>query len=353
MKTLNFRKKFLLWYYSNRRELPWRFNINPYNVWIAEIIFQQTRINQGIGYFERFIERFPNIENLAQSSEDEVLKMWQGLGYYSRARNLYASAKIIYSEYNGIFPSTYNEIIKLKGIGDYTAAAIASVAFNEPVPAIDGNVFRVLSRLFAVDLPVDSTEGKKQIKEIAATLIDKEHPGDFNQAVIEFGALQCTPRNPTCSDCPFNKECLAFKTQSVELFPVKSKKTKMTVRYFNYFVIDQGETIQFNKRKGKDIWKNLYDFPMIETRERISPEEFMTSTEWNVFFNYDNVTIVNISEEITHQLTHQKIIARFYFIEADKFKKIDSSCIAVDKKDIFALPVPKIIENLLNRTFIA
>lgn len=353
MKTLNFRKKILSWYYSNRRELPWRFNINPYNVWIAEIIFQQTRINQGIDYYNRFIQRFPDIRSLVQSSEDEVLKMWQGLGYYSRARNLYATAKIIYSEYNGVFPSSYNEIIKLKGIGDYTAAAIASVAFNEPIPAIDGNVYRVLSRLFAVEIPVDSTIGKKQIKEIATSLIDPEYPGDFNQALIEFGALQCLPRNPTCSDCLFNSVCEAFKTQSVEFFPVKIKKTKMTVRYFNYLVIDQGETIQFNKREGNDIWKNLYDFPMIETKERISPEEFMTSPDWREFFNNDILTIVNISEEIPHQLTHQKIIARFYFIEVDKNKKYCSTCITVDKKDIFALPVPKIIENLLNRTFIA
>lgn len=347
MKTLYFSDIFLSWYSSNRRLLPWRFNIKPYNVWIAEIIFQQTRINQGIDYYLKFIERFPEITNLANADEQEVLKMWQGLGYYSRARNLLSSAKEIVFELDGNFPSNYLQLKKLKGVGDYTAAAIASIAFNEPVVAIDGNVCRVLSRLFAMDLPIDTPAGKYQIKLIAENIIDTDNPGDFNQALMEFGALQCTPRNPNCLDCPLNNDCLAFKTHSVEFFPIKSKKVKINIRYFNYFIIEQGEIILFKKRIEQDIWKNLYDFPMIETTKNISPEDLMTSEMWKVFFNNHKVSIIKISDEVTHQLVHQKIIARFYFVTCDEDLYFKGSFIPIDKKNIFALPVPKVIENLL------
>jgi A/G-specific adenine glycosylase len=352
MKTLYFSEIFLSWYYANCRGLPWRSNINPYNVWVAEIIFQQTRIYQGLAYYERFIERFPNVGLLASAHEDEVLKIWQGLGYYSRATNLHSTAKKIVFELNGIFPSSFIEIKKLKGIGDYTAAAIASIAFNERIPAIDGNVNRVLSRLFAIEEPVDTSGGKDKILKLAEKLIDPLHPGDFNQAMMEFGALQCTPRKPNCKVCPFSKDCRAHTMDRVSFYPRKSKKTKISTRYFNYFIIDKGEAILFNKRRDSDIWKNLYDFPMIETTERKSAGEFINSDHWNKFFNHKKVTILNVSNEIAHQLSHQKIVARFYHISTEEELKLDNLYFTIHKKDIFAIPVPKMIETMLKGLFV-
>jgi A/G-specific adenine glycosylase len=348
MKTLYFSEIFLLWYYSNRRDLPWRYSSDAYNNWIAEVIFQQTRINQGIEYYRRFIERFPSVESLANASEEEVLKMWQGLGYYTRARNIHITAKQIANELNGNFPSTYTEIKKLKGIGDYTAAAIASIVFNEPVPAIDGNVFRVLSRLFAIDLPVDTPEGRKYFRQIAENLIDHEHPGDFNQAVMEFGALQCIPRNPNCAVCPFKSDCLAYIRESIELYPKKIKTTTISVRYFNYIIIDRGQSIYFKKRTEKDIWKNLYDFPMVEGKQRIIPEDFLKSKQFKEILNNHPYSLINISEEFTHQLSHQKIIARFYYLSIDNEITLNEPILSINKEDIFTLPVPKIIETILN-----
>jgi A/G-specific adenine glycosylase len=347
MKTLYFSKIFLLWYYSNRRDLPWRSNNMVYNIWISEIIFQQTRISQGIVYYNNFIQRFPTLRLLAEASEEEVLKMWQGLGYYSRARNLFFTAKFISNELDGKFPSTFEEIKKLKGIGEYTAAAIASIAFNETVPAVDGNVIRVITRLFAINLLINSSKGKKQITSLAKIMIDPAHPGDSNQAIMEFGALQCTPRNPNCKECPLNKDCLAYKTDSVDRYPQKAGKPKITIRYFNYLVIDQEPTILFKKRINNDIWKNLYEFPLIETGESMMPEIFIYSEQWIKFFNHSSISITKISDEITHQLSHQRIIARFYFLNVPSNINFDSSFIPIDKKNIFALPVPKIIETIL------
>lgn len=211
------------WYHKNKRHLPWRDTQNPYLIWISEVILQQTRVIQGLDYYLRFIRKLPDIQSLATVSEDEVLKLWQGLGYYTRARNLHAAAKNIVHYFNGKFPDNYTDILKLKGIGKYTAAAVASFAFNEPVPVVDGNVCRVLSRLYAINYPADSAEGQKLIYSLAEKIIDKKNPGIFNQAIMEFGALQCVPQNPDCSKCPLNKKCLAYIYNNVSLFPVKKK----------------------------------------------------------------------------------------------------------------------------------
>lgn len=236
MKTLDFSNKILSWYFQEKRELPWRNSSDPYRVWISEIILQQTRIDQGTSYYNRLIGRFPTVHSLAESTEDEVLKLWQGLGYYSRARNLFAGAQQIVNIYHGRFPSQSKELKKIKGIGDYTAAAIASISFNEPVAAIDGNVYRVLSRIFGIDTPIDTTAGKKLFAELAQNIMDKKNPGDYNQAVMEFGALHCKPKQPLCNQCPFSNQCIAYGSQTIAALPVKSKKTKQRNRYFYIFI---------------------------------------------------------------------------------------------------------------------
>jgi A/G-specific adenine glycosylase len=349
MKPLHFRKILLSWYNSNKRELPWRNIITPYNVWISEIILQQTRINQGINYYNRFIEKYPDNTTLAASNEEDVLKMWQGLGYYSRARNLFFASKQISNEYHGIFPTAFKEIKKLKGVGEYTAAAIASIVFNEPVASIDGNVYRVLSRIFAIDLPIDTVSGKRYFKILANELIDPENPGDFNQALMEFGALQCSPINPDCLTCTFQDICIAFKCGEIKKFPVKKSKTQIRNRYFNYLVIEKDNSIFFTKRVEQDIWKNLYDFPLIETTHSLTLVELILLEKWKQIFNNYKVSIINISEEITHILSHQRIHVRFYHILWNSVKKFPSHYIMINEKDIFDLPVPIIIEKYLHQ----
>src|ERR1035437_3971325 len=234
----DFHKILTLWYQQNKRDLPWRMNNDPYSVWVSEIILQQTRIDQGTAYYLRFIRRFPDIESLANSSEEEVLKMWQGLGYYSRARNMHHAARQIMTEFNGRFPDSYNIIRTLKGVGDYTAAAIASISFGSENVVIDGNVYRVLSRIFGIATPIDTTNGKKEFSILAHSLLDKQNPGIFNEALMEFGALQCVPRNPLCIQCPFQDRCVALKNNQIDQFPVKSKQPKQKNRYFNYLFIN-------------------------------------------------------------------------------------------------------------------
>jgi A/G-specific adenine glycosylase len=347
MNSLHFRKILLLWYDSHKRDLPWRDAITPYNVWISEIILQQTRINQGIHYYNRFIEKYPDVLSLASASEEDVLKMWQGLGYYSRARNLHFASKQILIEYKGVFPTHFQEIKKLKGVGEYTAAAIASIVFNEPVAAIDGNVYRVLSRIFAVDVLANSTSGKNYFKNLAAELIDPEFPGDFNQALMEFGALQCTPANPDCTVCPFQGNCLAFRNDKIKCYPVKKVKTQIRHRYFNYFVIEQGESILFKKRVEQDIWKNLYDFPLIETDQPFTSEKLNRSDSLKQIFQTEKITFIHVSDEISHLLSHQRIHARFYHVLPNSVKIFPSHYRLINKKDIFGIPVPKIIEKYL------
>lgn len=345
---MDFSNKILLWYRQNMRDLPWRHESDPYRVWISEVILQQTRIDQGIGYYLHFIERFPNLNILAGASEDEVLKIWQGLGYYSRARNLLSGARQVAELYQGQLPDNAKQLKTIKGIGDYTAAAIASISFNEAVPAIDGNVYRVLSRVFGIETPIDSTEGKKTFAKLAATLMNADHPGDFNQALMEFGALHCKPAQPLCQSCTFQNECLAFNLKKVQVLPVKAKKIRPVNRYFFYLVVEEQGAVYLKKRTSNDIWKNLYDFPMIETPEAIPVEQVIGSSAWQLLFGKGTVEIQAISESIRHLLTHQHLHVQFIHVTIKKGKIMHSNFLKIDKRNIFEWPVPKLIENYLN-----
>jgi len=331
------------WYFENKRSLPWRETTNPYFIWLSEIILQQTRIDQGLSYFNRFVASFPQVELLANASEDEVLKLWQGLGYYSRARNLHETAKRIAYNYKGIFPDTYTDILKLKGVGEYTAAAIASISFNQPYAVVDGNVYRVLSRLFGIETAIDSTEGKKIFWELAQTLLDTKHPGDHNQAIMEFGALHCTPKNPACSSCIFGDNCIALANSKTDKLPVKQGKTKIRHRYFNYIILSDNDSIMLKKRTDNDIWKNLYEFPLHETDTKTTAEEALEQANGLLA----ETTIIEISNWGKQTLSHQQIHYRFIHAELHKEKKLPPDLIKADKKDIFKFVVPKPIEQKL------
>ena len=263
---MSFAPKILNWYREHQRDLPWRQTRDPYRVWLSEIILQQTRVAQGMPYYLSFVETFPTVYDLAEAPEEQVLKLWQGLGYYSRARNLHTTAKMVVSEFDGKFPHTYEELKTLKGVGDYTASAIASFCFDVPEPVVDGNVYRVLSRYFGVDLPINSTEGITYFKELAREVMDAENIRDYNQGIMEFGAIQCAPKKPYCLLCPLQESCVALKENKVDILPIKLNKTKVRNRYFNYLVwLDGNGNTVLEQRKGKGIWQNLYQFPLLET----------------------------------------------------------------------------------------
>jgi A/G-specific adenine glycosylase len=348
----DFHKILTLWYQQNRRDLPWRATNAPYSVWVSEIILQQTRIEQGKAYYLRFMERFPDIASLATAREQEVLKIWQGLGYYSRARNMHQAARQIMQDFNGQFPASFHEIRKLKGIGDYTAAAIASISFGSYNAAVDGNVYRVLSRIFGITTPIDSSKGKKEFSTLAHSLLDKENPGLFNEALMEFGALQCIPRNPSCLQCPFQNRCIALKNKQVEQFPVKSKLTKLKNRYFNYLFISHEGNFYIEKRQAKDIWHNLYQLPLIETDEPTGETELISSPEFRKLFDGIKVTLESVTPEIIHPLTHQRLHIRFFQIRLiDPCTKF--LWILTNENDVSRFPVPKPIDNYLaNRLLI-
>lgn len=308
----NFSNTIEKWYQEYKRELPWRESADPYVIWISEIILQQTRVVQGYDYFMRFMKRFPDVATLAQADEDEVMKYWQGLGYYSRARNLHAAAKSM----NGVFPKTYPEVRALKGVGDYTAAAICSFAYNMPYAVVDGNVYRVLSRYLGIDTPIDSTEGKKLFATVADELLDKKNPALYNQAIMDFGAIQCSPQSPNCMFCPLASGCSALAGGMVAQLPVKQHKTKTTNRYFNYIYVRMGAYTLINKRTGNDIWKNLFEFPLIETPEAVSEEEFPALPEFRAMFAEGETPIVRlVCRDVKHVLSHRVIYANFYMVD--------------------------------------
>jgi A/G-specific adenine glycosylase len=341
-----FHKILTLWYQQNKRDLPWRTKNDPYSVWVSEIILQQTRVDQGTAYFLRFIERFPNVESLADAPENEVLRLWQGLGYYSRARNMHVAARQIISDFNGLFPDTIVNIRKLKGIGDYTSAAIASIAFGLPHAAIDGNVYRVLSRVFAIQTPIDSTMGKREFSNLANELLDRQNPGLFNEALMDFGALQCVAQNPDCSLCPFAEQCIAFSQNKIALLPFKSKKTKVRNRYFYYLFISEDKYFYLERRTLRDIWQNMYQFPLIESSVALTIQEVLKSDQFRSLFKDHEISIDSISAEIIHILTHQKLHVRFIEISC---LKSDSSFpwIKVLPAQVSAYPIPKLIDNFL------
>lgn len=311
---MDFIKEVISWYSENKRDLPWRNTRDPYVIWLSEIILQQTRVDQGLPYFLRFLERFPTIADFASAPEDEVLRLWQGLGYYSRARNMHKTAQIVIQEYAGRFPSTYNELIRLKGIGDYTAAAIASFASNEPKAVVDGNVFRLLSRYFGIEEVINSNKGKKTFTTLANTLIDKACPGLSNQAIMEFGALQCKPQSPDCSACPLHLTCFAYSHQKIDQLPVKLKRTATRNRYFNYVVACHESRLLFNKRTGNDIWQNLHEFPLFETAVPISSLELIGDKDFTDLFGH-HVEIIAEYGPFHHALSHQRLHACFIVIK--------------------------------------
>lgn len=311
--TLKYISKTLIgWYLENKRELPWRDITDPYRIWISEIILQQTRVNQGMSYYLRFIERFPNVKSLAVAEEDEVLKYWQGLGYYSRARNLHKTSRIITEKYNGIFPKNHSDILQLKGIGEYTAAAISSFAYNQPYAVVDGNVFRVLSRIFGMETPIDSTTGKKEFTQLAEKILDRNEPGLHNQAIMEFGALQCVPVQPDCSICPLQTVCKAYSLNLVDKLPVKATKTKVRERFFNYFYIQYQDKIFIQKRTGKDIWQNLFELPLVESDRLFETNEIAQN---ELFANLKTIEISSATPTFKHILSHQRIYARFFTVK--------------------------------------
>jgi len=344
---MDFSAELIDWYSENKRELPWRSTTNPYHIWLSEIILQQTRVDQGLSYYSKFIAHYPKINDLANASEDEVLKLWQGLGYYSRARNLHFTAQYITNELDAVFPDTHEEIISLKGVGEYTAAAIASFSYQLPYPVIDGNVYRVLSRLYGIDTPIDSTEGKATFKKLATQLIDKKDPATYNQAIMEFGALQCKPKSPNCETCPFFLECVAFQNNALNELPVKSKKIKQRDRYFNYLVIENNNSILLKKRTQKDIWEGLFDFPLLETKKQINEFKNLPLSSLNKGISKANIIIKNVSSEYKHILSHQKIHAIFWHITSKQHQLLKDNYTEVSFENISKYPVPKLIDNYL------
>jgi len=312
-------EKLIDWYERNKRNLPWRDTRDPYKIWVSEIILQQTRVEQGRGYYLKFLERFPDVKTLAEATQEEVLMLWQGLGYYSRARNMHAAAMQVMQSYGGDFPDNYQELLKLKGIGPYTAAAVASFAFNKPHPAIDGNVNRVISRLFLVEQPVNSRQGQKVINDIAVQLIPHHDPATYNQAMMEFGALQCVPSKPVCPSCPLKDNCLAFREKKVDTLPVKVKSKVPWARYLNYLVVEDGHSgkIMLTKRENqKDIWYNLYEFPVIESATPLEAEKLVALQEFKQWIPGNEYKLQAQVIKKKHQLSHQTIHAYFWRITA-------------------------------------
>lgn len=334
-----FSKTLTHWYSNNKRNLPWRETNNPYYIWLSEIILQQTQVKQGLPYYEAFVSKFPTVFDLAKADESDVLKLWQGLGYYSRARNLHASAKYVAKNLKGKFPDNYKDLLKLKGVGDYTASAIASICFNEVTAVVDGNVYRVLSRYFGIDTPINSSKGAKEFKVLAQELIDKKQPAEFNQAIMEFGATQCKPKNPYCNICPFNEGCIAFNTNRIAELPVKIKSAKAKKKYFNFLVfISEDEQTILEKREGKGIWQNLYQFPLIETEKHISEEE-----DFNKLLEKHDLlkglpfelSLYN-KEPIIHKLSHQHLYTKFWVINLEK---LPARGVSIGKIREFAVPI--------------
>ena len=345
---MDFKNIIAQWYNQNKRNLPWRNTTNPYYIWVSEVILQQTRVAQGLSYYQEFIKTFPSITDLALASEDSVLKVWQGLGYYTRARNLHGAAKRIVEEYNGEMPSSYNELIKIKGIGHYSAGAIASFAFKQAVPAIDGNVYRIIARIFGVFTLPTSAQGKREFYDIVTDLMDKQSPDTFNQALLDFGALQCVPKSPKCNECPFNGFCYAYINNMVDALPTKGKKLVPRHRYFTYLLIRCGYNTFITKRKAKDIWHSLYEFPLIETDKPIEKKKIHLNPQWNEWIGDNQFTITYISNEVKHLLSHQTLHTRFVIVKISKTSnKLANECTAIPTQSVADYSVPKLIDNFL------
>jgi A/G-specific adenine glycosylase len=338
----------ITWYRKHKRDLPWRKTRDPYFIWVSEIVLQQTRISQGTSYYQRFIKKFPNIYSLANANLDEVLKVWQGLGYYSRARNMYETANNIVNEKNGIFPTNSCELKQLKGIGEYTAAAIASISYNEKIPVVDGNVLRWIARLNGYDAPLSSVKLKDEVYQKCVEYMLHSNPGEFNQAMMEFGALQCKPGKPECSTCPFSEICKAHIHHLEEKIPTKNKVNKQKTRYFHYFILKYKGKVVLKKRTEDDIWKGLYEFPMIETKRKTSFKTILETKDAKKMFITKFKSCREIGKEVRHLLSHQIILARFFeltFSETPKFNIQNADIVQI--ASINKYPVSKIIEKII------
>ena len=344
---MNFTKSLIQWYLQNKRDLPWRNTKDPYPIWLSEIILQQTRVAQGTPYFFSFMNAFPTVFDLANANEEQVLKLWQGLGYYSRARNLHKTAQFVAQELSGVFPTTYKDLLQLKGVGEYTAAAIASFSYNEAVPVVDGNVFRVLSRFFDVETDIAVASAKKEFAALAFELMPKDNPALFNQAIMEFGALQCVPKSPNCSLCIFNGSCAALQKKKVDQLPVNNKKLKVRNRFFNYLVVsDENENTIIQKRTAKGIWHNLYEFPLIETDVAEDFDSISTIVKDEFF---ENNTVLSIDEydekSILHKLSHQHLHIKFWKVSVQGL--IENG---IDAETLKTFPFPIVIFNFIERS---
>lgn len=347
MDNRYFSDKVVEWYFAHKRDLPWRDTTDPYKIWLSEIILQQTRVAQGLPYYHRFIETFPSVRDLASANEQEVLRLWQGLGYYTRARNLHKCAKVVVSDYNGAFPDTYAKLLTLPGIGQYTAAAIASFCFREAVAVVDGNVFRVLARVFGIKLEINSPKGRGVFNRLAENFLNKTRPDHHNQAIMEFGALQCVPKYPRCSSCPLTSICYAAQHDLQSVLPQKAKAKVSRRRYLYYMVAQRGKSLLMRKRSEKDIWQGLYDFHSIENESPL-PKNLVLEKVQETFGNNITVDQLRISDDYKHILTHQVILAKFILIKGGKFKgPKDGNLKFYTFEKINDLPKPVLITRFL------
>lgn len=332
------------WSEDNPRELPWKETNYPYHIWLREIILQQTRVEQGAAYYKDFLQSYPSIHDLAQAPLDEIYKKWEGLGYYNRAKNLHFAAQQIVNEFDGEFPNNFKDLLRLKGVGNYTAAAISSFAFKKPYAVLDGNVFRVLSRYFGVNIPIDSTRGKKHFQQLADQCLDTKHPDVYNQAIMDFGATLCTPRQPLCDDCPLSSNCIAYHEDKILEYPVKSKKIIKQERFFNFIVIQHNDSIIIQQRKDDDIWKNLFQFPLIESKGKV-----LTTSE---LLKTLKLTAMNVTKSKLYKqaLTHRLVYGQFFHIEAEYIEKGDD-WLEIPIEEIKTYSFPKIIREYLNERF--
>ena len=329
--------------------MPWKNETNPYRIWISEIILQQTRVEQGWDYYRRFIHEFPDIQSLATASEERILKLWEGLGYYSRCRNLIIASRQIFNEFNGKFPASYEEILSLKGVGEYTAAAISSFAFRLPFAVVDGNVLRVISRFFGIATPTDSARGKKQFKELAQQLLDKKAPGAYNQAIMDFGATICKPVNPSCNICPLQTKCTAYQEGKTDLLPQKSRKVKITNRYLTYLVIQHKQRFYIRKRTQKDIWRGLYEPLFLESDHLLTEKELVSHPLVAPYFSKKVFTIHSVSGPYLQKLTHQNIHAQFIRIYSNELIREIATAFPVSRSKMKSLSFPKIVRDYLNQ----
>jgi A/G-specific adenine glycosylase len=336
------------WYQSNKRDLPWRKTRDPYAIWVSEVILQQTRVAQGLAYYHRFLENFPTVQSLAAAPLDAVMKVWQGLGYYTRARNMHVAAEQVVKEHKGKFPYTYEGLRSLRGVGDYTASAIGAFAFDIPRPAVDGNVYRIMARMFGVFTPIDTPAGQRELYDLSMEVLDKKRPALFNQAIMDFGGTLCTPKNPACGNCPFVDSCYAFRNACIDQLPTKSKKVKVRDRYFTYLMVRYKDFTFIHQRGEKDIWHSLYEFPLIETVKPATLKMLKKTPEWKDWFDKEKLTVLHVSEAMKHMLSHQRLYAQFYILEAKRLPyMLAQNFLQVKIDSVSGYSTPRLIDSYM------